>query len=334
MSICVEPDMRLAGEPILRREVPVAQRDSPRKTRKWLLMIVVLAIVVLIAVVLDEILRPQKFPLQNIQISGPLQNVSRVDIEAAISAQIQGNYFSLKLDRIEKAIKALPWVESAKVRRRWPRNLHIDVREQRPVAQWGSQNWMNSSGDVFAVDYRDITGRLPMFNGAPGSNKKILEHYRRWANVLAGTGLQIKAISLSARYEWSVTVYLNRSRVSATVPSIVGGQSLGAQKRRGSIGDPGENINSERLVTLVLGRDQVDLRLARFAKVFKKSLIAKAASISRADLRYPNGFAIQWVEPTVNHELKADGSPVENIKNQKIHYSKLSGLEIKAAMGR
>lgn len=334
MTICVERDLRLSPEPIVRRESPNNAIKHPIQTRRWLLLVCVLAVVVLIAVAMDEVLRPQKFPLQNIRLSGSLQHVNRADIGVAIAPHIQGNYFSLNLNRIEEAIKALRWVDSVEVRRRWPRNLDIDIREQRPVAQWGKQSWMNSTGEVFAVDYRAAAETMPRFNGPPGSNTKILEHYRRWANVLAGTGLQIKDISLSARYEWSITVYLNRSGGSFPAPSVVGGQSQGLQKRRGNIGFRDRQFDPERLVTVVLGRHQVDVRLARFARVFRETLVAKAAYIGRVDLRYPNGFAVLWKELDFDPGSQDNGISVDSGKNQKTHYSNLFGLELEEAIGR
>jgi len=330
MTVYIERDWRLAPAP----ESSSDSVKSPRPTRRWFFLVCVLAAVVFIVVATDQLLRPQKFPLHNIRLSGAMEQVDRRDIETAIGEQVRDNYFSLNLEQIEKSIMALPWVNAVEVRRRWPRSLDIHIREQRPVASWGENSWMNSTGDVFTVDFKDASNALPRFNGPADSSTKMLEHYRRWANVLIGTGLQIKNLTLSARHEWTITVVMNPSRVSSPVPSVVGGEPQGLQKRSGSIGVRDYQFEPDTSISINLGRRQVDVRLARFARVFKEILLAKAEYIDRVDLRYPNGFALLWKEQKFESGTTENTAPNYHGQEPKFRYSNLFGLELEESVSQ
>jgi cell division protein FtsQ len=45
---------------------------------------------------------------------------------------------------------------------------------------------------------------------------------------------------------------------------------------------------------LLVGRDDARLRLERFARLLPQLLAQKGQPLSRADLRYTNGFALRW----------------------------------------
>ena len=47
-------------------------------------------------------------------------------------------------------------------------------------------------------------------------------------------------------------------------------------------------------IELLLGREKIQNRLERFARVFQKVLKTRAAEIARIDMRYSNGLAVGW----------------------------------------
>ena len=54
--------------------------------------------------------------ISSIEISGPFQRVSALQIEEAISAEIDHGFIGADLDRIQAKIAALPWIDQARSR--------------------------------------------------------------------------------------------------------------------------------------------------------------------------------------------------------------------------
>ena len=57
-------------------------------------------------------------PIRSIEISGPFQRVTALQIEEAIAAELEGGFVSADLERIQQRIVALPWIDAAMVARR------------------------------------------------------------------------------------------------------------------------------------------------------------------------------------------------------------------------
>ena len=68
------------------------------------------------------------------------------------------------VDEARARLEALPWVESAEVRRIWPGRIHVKINERKPVARW------QIDGETFVIDLKGqkIDGeRAEQFSGLP-----------------------------------------------------------------------------------------------------------------------------------------------------------------------
>src|ERR1700675_1282324 len=83
-------------------------------------------------------------PVRVISMDGSFQRVSPGQIEKAIAPFSQSGFMSADLDGIQRSVEALPWVDHARIQRRWPNSLHVTVTEQSAAARWGDSGLLNT----------------------------------------------------------------------------------------------------------------------------------------------------------------------------------------------
>lgn len=111
---------------------------------------------------------------------------------------------------------------------------------------------------------------LPVFYGRNDSVRDIATNYQRYGQLLAPTGMKITRVALSPRRAWE--------------------------------------IGTDSGMTVALGRDQMEARLAKFVHIYAMTLAAQGSRISYADLRYPNGFAVRRPQNTLPASTAASPS--------------------------
>lgn len=202
------------------------------------------------------------FPLRQVIVANPIDQLNRGQIEHAAQTALVGNFFTVNLDSVRASFEKLPWVRRAEVRRRWPDGIELALEEHVAVAHWQraeSENQLvNSYGEVFAATAAGERS-LPSFSGPEGSAATILAHYREFAQALAPLGRRPVTVVLSPREAWELKL------------------------------DDG--------VVVELGRDQgkhlLAERIERFAAHYPAVREKTRTTAGVIDMRYPNGFALR-----------------------------------------
>ncbi len=204
------------------------------------------------------IIGADRWPIQWLDVEGELHRTSATQIQAAAAGPAQGGFFAADLGRIRAEIEALPWIAHAEVSRHWPDALHLRVIEHRPVARWNDDGLLSDRGELFVVTGADGMQGLPQLVGPEGRRDDVLSRWQSMRRSLAETGLDIERIELDERGAWTL-----------------------------------ELANG---VELLLGREQVEQRLARFIAIHD-ALRAAPRAVARVDMRYTNGVAVRWLAP-------------------------------------
>jgi len=203
------------------------------------------------------------FPLRQLVVATPLDEVSRAQIEHTSRSVLSGNFFTVNLETAQTAFERMRWVRTASVRRLWPDGIELKIEEHRAAARWtpqeGEPRLVSTRGEVFMASTRDT---LPAFTGPEGPAARVLARYEELRDSLGAVGRKPVAVHLSAREAWQIKL------------------------------DDG--------VVLELGRDQarhpLAERVSRFASHY--AAVSGAAkgrlqTIGVVDMRYPNGFALR-----------------------------------------
>ena len=163
---------------------------------------------------------------------------------------------SADLDAIQRAVEALPWVEHARIQRRWPNSLHVTVIEQTAAARWGESGLLNTRGELFVRSAAHVPAELPRLSGPEGTESQVAQRYLAIQGRMLEAGMRIAALRLDERGAWEMDL------------------------------DSG--------VTVRLGRRDVDERIDRFIRTASQVISHRLNEITYVDMRYSNGFAIGW----------------------------------------
>ena len=196
------------------------------------------------------------FAFHEVIVTNKLERASAAHLEAVVREALSGTFFTMDLARAQRALAQVPWIRNVALRRQWPHRLEIEVEEHVPFARWNDAALVNTRGEVFVASSKDA---LPQFDGQDGRAAEMTHQYRAWSARLEPLALAIRVLRLSPRGSW---------QIQAT-------------------GTPGP-------LTVELGRDEPDARLARFVAAQPRTLGALARTgtrVDNVDLRYRNGFA-------------------------------------------
>lgn len=225
----------------------------------------------------DQLYRPDTFIISELKIKGKFRHLDPATIEAALAEQDLGNFFSIELAAIKAKVEALPWVQSVDVRRAWPNTLELVLTEHRPVMRWGKDKWVSSAGVV--VDIPDSLGlkNTITLKGDEQDAATMLQAAVAWKKRLQANGLELKVVELSGSRAWTLQLRY-----------------------------PEHDADFE----VLLGREDVGERLARFQYLFAKQFKHVDQKLQRVDARYPDGLAVRAEKMTPNDATTSNSDVV------------------------
>jgi cell division protein FtsQ len=194
--------------------------------------------------------------ISSVEITGPFHRVTALHIEAVISDEIAAGFIGADIDRMQEHIVSLPWIDQARVARRWPSRISIAVSEQVPAAVWGDSGLLNTRGELFVNESRHVPAELPRLSGPDSKSAEVATRYLEVRDQLIPVGLDVRRVHLDARGSWKMTL--------------------------------GNGIEVR------LGRRAVAERTSLFLDVVANIVSARATDIKYVDMRYGNGFTIGW----------------------------------------
>jgi len=220
----------------------------------WMLALALVALPVV--AVVNGWIGAERWPLQTLRIQGQLQRVDAQQLRAAVLPYARSGFFAVRLADAQAAVAKLPWVEHAEVRKRWPDVIEVRIVEHKPFARWGDRRLLSEHGRLFPVAGIAVPKTLPQLDGPDARVGDVVALYNQSRALFAPAGIGMRGLALDRRGSWSLTL------------------SSGT--------------------AVVIGRNDALPRLERFARLLPRLLAQKQQPLARADLRYTNGFALDW----------------------------------------
>ena len=158
----------------------------------------------------------------------------------------------------------MPGVYQAAVRRHWPDTLEISITEAGAIALWYAT-------DGSALESRDYVNLppdsniilQPVLRSPTVDRHTVIDAFLDLVSNLSPLGLEVKNLSVNAAGDWVVVL----QSASLQIP-----------------------VELE----IVMGRGNPARKVDQFAAVFDSFLQDRLPDIERVDMRYDNGFAVQW----------------------------------------
>jgi cell division protein FtsQ len=144
---------------------------------------------------------PGLFPLQSVNLSTAPQRVDPAAVEQVVRNEVQGNFFTVDLERLRQSLGKLPWVRNVSIRREFPHRLEVELEEYQALARWNNSALVNSQGEVFIAKSEMV---MPDFVGQEGTAAEVTLQYAQFSQQLAALDLQVTRLVLSPRHAWQL----------------------------------------------------------------------------------------------------------------------------------
>ena len=195
-------------------------------------------------------------PVKKIQVVSKLKQVNQGELQNIIAPMVDSGLLGIDVEQIRADLEQIAWVDKADVRIVWPDGIRIQINEQAPIARWGKDALLNARGEVFTPKLeKGQFSNLAQLNGPKGQQRKVINQYLLFREVLQGRGIQIAAITLDERRSWSI--------------------------------ETGQGVK------LRFGKGEIQEKMSRFLKGYDKKLAGQFGQVAYVDLRYTNGFAVK-----------------------------------------
>lgn len=240
----------------LRRNETQKVEQAPGKSRTGILLVfLALSLLLLLSQYVAEIRALVNKPVQTVLMENPLQRVDEQNVREVLANHLSVGFFALDVQAIKTALEADPWVEKVTITRVWPDTLSVAITEEIAIARWGDSALLNQFGETFEPYTMEDDLALPLLNGPQGQQRRVMEQYQTFSQMLFSSGLRVRELSLNERGSWSLRLH------------------NGAE--------------------VMIGRNEVVERMQRFVSLYDRHLYSQLDQIETFDLRYNNGISIR-----------------------------------------
>ena len=172
--------------------------DGTDQRRGWQ-VIAALVLLLVSALVADQIIRSGYFTIERVTISNRLQHVDQGIVERTAWRSIHGNFLNADLSQVEKSLETLPGIYQAMVRRVWPDVLELQVVETQAMARFQTLQNPNGSASDSYINLAPGQARRasPVLRGPKEQRETLVGAFFSVMPLLQEAGLQPLELSIS-----------------------------------------------------------------------------------------------------------------------------------------
>ncbi len=202
----------------------------------------------------NQLMADAGFTVQNVTLEGRAETAKK-EIVRMLGIKRGDLMLYVDVDEARARLEALPWVQTAEVRRVWPNRIHVRIVERKPVALWQKDGAVS----VVDIDGKPIPGEDPArFASLP---------------LIVGNGAEDQLGGLLALMKTQPNL---KSRLKAAV----------------RVGERRWNLRLANGVEVRLPEEGAEAALAELERLEREDAIL-SRDIKAIDLRFPDRFIVK-----------------------------------------
>lgn len=189
-----------------------------------------------------------------------------------------GSFFTAILPELKDSAMQQDWISQVDIERKWGEGIVITALPREAIARFGSEHLIDSQGKVYkpVSESELLQPGLIMLQGDADQSTLIMQQMQQVNQWFAPLDMQVEDLVLTPRMTWAIK-FNNGMRI-------------------------------------IVDNEHTSQKLMNLSQLLQNQLADKKENIAAADLRYKNGFVIDWKAKV--EETTSTASVVEDKKSQ------------------
>ena len=240
---------------------------NPRKylsLRSWITIAVVLFLAIFL-LVSNRIYQSQ--PAKLVVSSKNLDAAQYAKLTEAMSDEEVTSFFTAVLPELKDDVMQQNWISQVDIERKWGEGIVITALPREPIARFGSEHLIDAEGQVYKpVSESELTQPgLIMLQGDTDQSFLIMQQMQQINQWFSPLDMRVEDMVLTPRMTWA--------------------------------------IRFDNGMRIIVDNEHTSQKLLNLSHLLQNQLADKRDDIAATDLRYKNGFVIDW---------KADSGAMES----------------------
>lgn len=169
-----------------------------------------------------------------------------------------GSFFTAELPELKDSAMQQDWISQVDIERKWGEGIVITALPREAIARFGSEHLIDSQGKVYkpVSESELLQPGLIMLQGDADQSTLIMQQMQQVNQWFAPLEIQVEDLVLTPRMTWAIK-FNNGMRI-------------------------------------IVDNEHTSQKLMNLSQLLQNQLADKKENIAAADLRYKNGFVIDW----------------------------------------
>lgn len=150
---------------------------------------------------------PQQWQISKVKIDAPVR--LSAPIKMVLTPLLENGWLFLEQHSVEVVLRNLPNVETVKVEKHFPDELHLQITEFKAIARWqntaSDHRWLvSSNGELFKGDTKE---NLPLWRGEITQFSQLKETFEMAHALLEPYQLKINTLQINTWGSWQLVLH-------------------------------------------------------------------------------------------------------------------------------
>jgi len=254
----------------------------------------------------------EQFKIKHIVLMTKVSEQNKNDLLQITRSNIDGNFFSLDINRLRSALESLEWIEQVSIRKVWSSSIQIRIKEKQvnarwveikklnkktPEKSWDKHSLISQNGKIFkpvlSSEQQERFSQYSLFSGPEELSETIMNKCNKMSEILTTIKFKLSNCILDQRRAWTLSVIPNQYK------TIDENNEIRLVLGKSETNELGHLIQIPLHQSNQLEDHKIVKKVQQFVSLYRQALYKYRKNIEQIDMRYTNGFAIAWKEASI-----------------------------------